>query len=82
MATSVYTGKEWLRICPKDNHQIEASKNAGPYWFQRGCRQNFEFRDLYEKNGEIFAMTSQGLYSSKHESLSPAGGCRNAGSDS
>lgn len=65
MATTVYTGKEWLRICPKDNHQIESSKNAGPYWFQRGCRQNFAFKDLIENNGEILAQTSEGLYCSK-----------------
>ena len=69
MAQEINFGTKFIRICPTDNNKIEHSSN-GKSWSTSykgssyGC-----FYDLAVFGGEIFAITSKGVYASKN------GGC-------
>lgn len=70
MAQEINFGSKFIRICPTDNNKIEHSSN-GKSWSTSykgssyGC-----FYDLAVFGGEIFAVTSKGVYSSKTEGRS------------
>lgn len=70
MSKIINTGKEMLRISPKDARQIEYSKTDGQFWHLRGGRQRFEFEELIVGGGEILAQTTDGLYYTKNNGLS------------
>ncbi len=70
MSTMIDTGKELLRISPKNAHQLEFSQNNGRTWHLRGGRPKFEFEDLMVGDGELLAQTTDGLYYSKNNGLS------------
>lgn len=70
MPKIINTGKELLRISPKDARQLEYSRSDGRFWHLRGGRPRFEFEDLMVGNGELLAQTTDGLYYSKNNGLS------------
>lgn len=67
MSSMLVLDKELLRINPKDSHKLEYSKNGGRVWSLRyiGTSATGEFKDLKDGGGEIFALTSKGLFYSK-----------------
>lgn len=63
----VNMGEELVRINPKDNKKIEASKNDGKTWTSRypGGSPGL-FSELTANGDEILATTDKGLFYSKN----------------
>ena len=71
MAQEIDLGKELLRICPTDNNKIEYSTTNGKSWYSRYKGSSAgDFYDLAVFGGEIFAVTSKGIYTSKTDGRS------------
>jgi hypothetical protein len=68
MSQMINTGKELLRISPKNPAQIECSTNDGRNWVVRcpGISTYGSFEDLTLNGSEILATTSKGLFVSKN----------------
>jgi hypothetical protein len=68
MSQMINTGKELLRISPKNPAQIECSTNDGRNWVVR-CQVSIStgsFEDLTLNGSEILATTSKGLFVSRN----------------
>ncbi|MCU0470826.1 MAG: hypothetical protein MUF58_19745 [Arcicella sp.] len=63
MSQMIKTGKELIRISPKQQNKIEYSTNDGRSWMTRYSGSSTgDFQDLTENGKEILATTSKGLY--------------------
>lgn len=71
MGQMINTGKELIRISPKDAHIIEYSTSDGRSWSTRcSSTSNGEFQDLTDNGKELLATTSKGLFYSKSDGRS------------
>lgn len=71
MGQMINTGKELIRICPKDARKLEYSANDGKSWNSRFINNSCgDFHDLIDNGDELLATTSKGLYYSKSDGKS------------
>lgn len=64
MPTIIITGKEMLRISPKDHKKLEFSTTQGRSWILRysGNMSVGNFQDLVDAGKELIATTDRGLF--------------------
>lgn len=70
MPTLINYGSELIRINTQNN-RIEVSTNQGRTWNTRCMNQNHgTFHDLLAFDGDLFAITSKGVFMSQNKGLS------------
>lgn len=68
----IITGKEMLRISPKDSKKLEYSTTQGRSWILRypGNNSVGAFQDLMDAGKELLATTDKGLFYSTNQGRS------------
>lgn len=64
MPTMIITGKEMIRISPKDSKKLEYSTTQGRSWILRypGNNSIGSFQDIMDAGKELLATTDKGLF--------------------